>query len=98
MELNKGAMFQPQKAAEYGSFNHMVLTLKSKMRKGLWNLPLLLRKDTEARTVARVSLYGGPERPLCDRGYGIPLHNKGKLLRPNMWQRCLCRRRRETIA
>lgn len=29
-------------------------------RKGLWNLPLRLRKVTEARCVAGVSLHGGP--------------------------------------
>jgi hypothetical protein len=32
----------------------------------MWNLPPRLRKVTEARCVAGVSLRGGPERPLCE--------------------------------
>lgn len=36
-------------------------------RNGLWNLPLSLKKATEARPVSGVSLNGGlVERPLCE--------------------------------
>lgn len=39
---------------------------KNTGQKELWNLPLLLQKSTEARSLAGESLQGGPERPLCE--------------------------------
>ena len=53
-------MFQPQQAAELGSFG-----IKDRL-KGLQNLPLQLRKATKARCVSGVFLHGSPEKPLCE--------------------------------
>lgn len=63
--MNKGTMFLPQQAAEFGSFGHVVMTLESRIRKrGLQNLSLWLRKAMETRSVSGVSRLGGPERTL----------------------------------
>lgn len=65
MHLREGPKFQPQQATEIGSFGHMDLVLESSGgRKRLWNLPLHLRKATEARCVSGMFLNGGPERLL----------------------------------
>lgn len=63
--VDEGAMFQSQQAAELGSFQHVVLlALESRTgRKGLWDLPLLLRKATWGQACGR----GVPERRLRER-------------------------------
>ena len=60
-------MFQPEKAAESGSFRHVVLALELRIEeRGYGIFPLQLRKAAEARYVAAVSLPGGQKRPLCE--------------------------------
>jgi hypothetical protein len=54
--------FQLQQTEEFVSLGHIGT---KDTRRGLWTLPLQLRKATEARHVLGVSLHGGPERPLC---------------------------------
>lgn len=58
-------MFQPQQAAELGSFGASSFRVKNR-RKGLWNLPQRLRKASGARIASGVSQRGVPERPLWE--------------------------------
>ena len=62
VSLNKGAMYEPQQAAELGTIIHVVLELR-KEKKWLWHLPWRLRKAAKARHITGVSLNGDLERP-----------------------------------
>ena len=55
--LNEAAIFQPQQAAELGSFGHVVLALKLEIEEtGYGNCPHRLRKVTEASHESVVSM------------------------------------------
>ena len=51
-------MFQPQQAAELGSFGHMVLALESRIK-----FPSATEKAVEAMNMLGVSLHESPAKP-----------------------------------
>ena len=59
--------FQPQQSEELGSFNNSGYEHRAKwdIGKGLWNLPLWLRK-ARRQGVWQEFLHGDPERLLCE--------------------------------
>ena len=59
-------MFQPQQAAELGSFSHMVLALESRIQDRVMGSPPVTKKSCWDQACVRVSLHGGPERLLCE--------------------------------
>lgn len=68
---HNGAKLHPARVVELDIVVHVVLAysnefmLENYTTVQLWNLPLQLRRDAEARYVAGQSLHGGPERLLC---------------------------------
>ena len=61
LKENKEAMFQPQQAAELGSFGHMVLALESRVEERDYGTSL---HDYGKLLRPGVSLCGGPEKPM----------------------------------
>jgi hypothetical protein len=59
MSLNKGAMVQPQQAAERGSFGHVVLALESMIEKGECGISETKESRRGQACVAGLSLHGG---------------------------------------
>lgn len=56
-------MFQSQQAAELGSFDHVVLTLESRIQKRVTESPFVAKESHWGQVcVSRVSSLGGPER------------------------------------